>query len=67
MTEDFSVEEAEALAVQAAGLSEDVWAGLAAMSGRTPEEIGCWFDERHHSRMDQIISSNIPKKFCEAT
>ena len=66
MTEDFSLEEAEALAVQAARLSEETLAGLAKMSARTPEEIRRWFDERHTSRMEQITLSNIPKNFYEA-
>lgn len=55
MTECFSVAEAEALAAQAAGLCEELWNGLAAISGRTPEEIRRWFDERHQSRMEQIV------------
>jgi hypothetical protein len=67
MTEDFSLEEAEALAAQAAQLSEKTYAGLAKMSGRTPQEIRRWFDERHKSRMEQITFSNIPTNLYEAT
>jgi hypothetical protein len=63
MTEDFSVEEAEAFAAQAAQLTEETWAGLAKLSGRTPKEIARWFDKRHKSRMEQITFSNIPKDF----
>jgi 1,2-phenylacetyl-CoA epoxidase catalytic subunit len=55
LAEDFSLEEAEALADQAAQLTDQTYAGLARMSGRTPEEIRRWFDERHKSRMDQIV------------
>jgi hypothetical protein len=54
--ENFSLERAEEMAIQASGLSDETWPWLAEVSGKTIEEVRQWFSRRHTERMRQINS-----------